>query len=410
MRVRNAARRGSALLLATIGVMVVSAIGVALMSLSFSQSKTTLNASLSDMAFHAAEAGIDDAMNKLKAYAANPSTTADYSVIGVVQSGNKNVVTGSLESGAYTVEITPAYSGPGEYTLRSSGVHGGLKRGIQVIMGAQPTLPYRGLFSKQVFNTVGTFFLDSYSSSAGTYASQLGGNPYALENAHLETNGNINLLTLGTQIHGDASPGPGGSFNAVLGASVSGSTAPASQTYDYPAPPYAPPIASSGNYSWLGLGTLNRPGGVYRYDNFTVLGVGTLQFTGNTTLYVDNNITIVGNVKVAAGSTLTIVHGTGTMTVVGGLITGSKSPADLSIVSSSSGNVTLAGVVDFHGSLYAPKANFYPTSLLNQYYGGFVVKNTLMPAVLAKFHYDEDLSTKAGPVIYSVVSWGEFAP
>jgi hypothetical protein len=63
------AERGSALILATICVIIVAGLGAAFLSLAWVYNKTTLDASLSDMAFHTAEAGLDDAINRLNAMA-----------------------------------------------------------------------------------------------------------------------------------------------------------------------------------------------------------------------------------------------------------------------------------------------------------------------------------------------------
>ena len=234
MKRSQSRRRGSALLLATIVILIVAGLGAAFVTLSTSQARTTLKSSVSEMSLYVAEAGLEDAINKMNAYASaewawlkqnktmTPAdfavyggmpTGTDYNVFGYVVNGQSVLPPGTVNGGTYRVTITPPFTGDKRpYTVVSQGIRvtdsksflnsggsfntdksvnaigtaGRESRRIETVTSPQPgDGPFRyGLFGEVLLNVYGTntsgssltgadVKVDSFKSSNGTYVSQL---------------------------------------------------------------------------------------------------------------------------------------------------------------------------------------------------------------------------------------------
>lgn len=284
--------RGSALILAAVVVIIMAGLGAAFLTLSFYQNKATFNAAMSEGALYSCEAGLEDALNKMNAYAQsawdymrahnsdNPSAyypppdadfncfyrTYEYTSTTTTDQTTTTTMTPTamtvmvrrgmypgmpdfnqfpLNRGTYSVEIRPAFDGSKRpYTIKATGTHGQETRRIEVVATPGPANgPFRyGLFGEVLLNVYGTSTggladvkVDSYKSSLGTYASQMTSS-ITVDGKLLQyarSNGNIAangdvVASNSMVIMGNVSAGPGVSPQ-TNGAYVSGSVASLSE-------------------------------------------------------------------------------------------------------------------------------------------------------------------------------------
>jgi Tfp pilus assembly protein PilX len=334
-----------------------------------------------DRAMVLAETALDRALYEMQ-------VNRDYGTDGI---GNAS---GIMSGGAYAATVSPAFAGPGDYTISASGTVHGVTRRITANVTEQVT---RTGFVGKNWVTMSGGYVDSYSSNLGTYASQKNGT-FAGSNGRLASNGNITLSGSAT-IHGDATPGPGMtvSGNTTL---VSGSTAPASTPAPFAPFVYAPPISASGAFS----GTKTFGTGVYRYTQFTVPGGGHVTFTGDVDLYVDGKFTISGSGYGTITSTgrLRIFQGSNDLTFSGGgVINQTQVPDRLQIFSASTTKVVDSGSAAFYGSIYAPNADGTVSGSAGAY-GAFQAKSMTISGG-ANLHYDLALGNGSGHFTLSLV-------
>jgi Tfp pilus assembly protein PilX len=420
--VATRADRGSALLLAVVVFIMIAGAGAALFSLSLKGHQTTLGASNGDLAFHIAEGGIDDTLNKLNAYAAKPSQTADYAVIGTKSSYGGvtcNLVTGKLNQGSYVALVEPPYAGLGTYKLTSVATYSDTKRAIETYVVAENaggSFAY-GLFGDVTLDAGGTLFTDGYKSGLGTYASQLAasantfkGTKYVNATGHIGSNGGVDVSG-SAMVVGNATPGPG--YTVTGGGSVAGSKTPATSAYALTPVDYTPTVALSAS---LPSSTLN--GGEYRIASLSMVNKQKLTIKGDVTLFVDGDIKITAQsqVFIEKGASLTIIQGGGSLTVNGGadvntnggVGVGSGLPADFTIKSKTT-NAKINGTSSFFGVVYAPGADITLNGTAD--YHGSVVGKTIKPTGTAKFHYDEDLGAVSAPsIVFKVKSSRQYVP
>src|SRR5687768_3404858 len=225
-------QRGVALLTAAVIVLIVGGTAAAFLMLSFSQSSVIAKSSESEVALHIAEAGIDDALNKLNAYATEWVKTSTTPLLSptqydfMVMSNPSPVVTGNINRGSFSVTVTnsagtlPAFQNPFtvSYIFVSTGTRDKVQRSIEVVTKAVD-LGNRfkdGLFGDVEVDALGTFSSDGFNSTKGSYASQPKNTytfPSGKTSTYVNASGNIgsngNIITGGSaQIMGNATPGP----------------------------------------------------------------------------------------------------------------------------------------------------------------------------------------------------------
>jgi len=329
-----------------------------------------------DNASTIAEAGADAVMFELQ--------------LGVDSSNDGiGIAAATIGEGSFVASVAPAYAGPGQYTISSIGTVNGMRRGVQrvVVQNADNV----GFFATNSVSLSGSGFIDSYNSTAGTYASQVGASGHASASGNVASNGGISL-TGSAHIYGNASPGPGFSVTGAVG-SVSGSTAPETTPYVLAPYVYSPPIGPGPVFN----GSKTFTAGTYRYSSFTVPGGQSVTFQGNVILYVDADFNISGSgiATITPGATVKIYQGTGQFTVSGsGILNSDQKPHELSIYSATTSAFTVSGSAAFYGSIYAPSAPL-TSSGGSGLYGQAKAKSITVTS--GSEHFDSSLATAAGP-------------
>jgi len=369
----NRGRRGVALVVSVVSLFLLLAVVASTLSLGLIRNATAKTAREVDQAYVVAEAGLARAFYEVQ-------LGADFGGGGI---GNAN---GTVGGGSFVATIAPAFAGPAEYTISSVGTLRGVRRGVSAVI--RNVGGGVGFFADTSITQSGGL-IDSYNSTAGSYASQVVGG-HALATGNVGSNGNIGLSGSAT-IWGNATPGPG--YTVTGSAGVHGSTAPAASPTVIPPYTYSPPIASMGSIA--ATTTLNA--GTYRYTQVAIGGGQTITFNGNVTLYVDNKFTISGSGVgiMNPGAKITIYQGANDVTFSGGgVINKDKLPANLQIYSASITKVTVSGSAEFFGVIHAPKAQFVDSGSA-AYYGAVQAKVMTLSGG-GNLHYDTALGAGAG--------------
>lgn len=293
---------------------------------------------------------------------------------------------GSIGKGSYSATIAPAFAGPGEYTLSSIGIVHGLRRGVSAVV--RQTDLGAGIFAADQLSVSSSGVFDSYNSTSGPYAGQVGGGGYAGSDGDIACNGDIDISG-GGLIWGDATPGPtqlvtGGSAN------VQGSTAPAAAPVILIPYSYAPPISSSGSIA----SSTTLTNGTYRYTSVAIGAGMSLTFNGDVTLYVDQQFTITGSGfgTLNPGARVTIHQGADDFTISGGgLVNQSATPSNLTVFSATSGRIAVEGTSAFFGTIHAPASNLGIET--SGGYFGCAHARTVSITGSAGVHYDEALGS-----------------
>jgi hypothetical protein len=362
------------LLLCVVVLFILMSAGASTLSVGLMQKAAARRTVEVDQAMAIAEAGIDRAVFEL-------GMGADYGSDGI---GNAS---GTVGMGSFSVTITPAFTGPGTYRVRSTSTVNAVQRALEAVVA--PTTNFSSFFGRDALTLSGSGIADSYDSSLGTYASQVSG-VHAGEEVCVASNGTIDISGV-FMVYGTASPGPG--FTVTSPTNVTGSTTPAISPVLPDPYAYSPAVASLG--PWSGPGDLGP--GVLRYDSFDLAGGGDLTFHGDVELWVDGGFSLSGTAQivVAPGASLVIHHGTGDLSLAGnGLVNQSAVPSKLQVFSASSTLISVLGTADFHGVVYAPEAAFVANGAASVY--GSVIARTIEASGGPGLHYDVALSSVAG--------------
>ncbi|MBN2489551.1 MAG: hypothetical protein JXQ29_01715 [Planctomycetes bacterium] len=225
-------------------------------------------------------------------------------------------VAGQANGGQYAVTAT--HLGRNYYRLEAHGRHRGVQRDLEVIVSS-PVSVYteRGIVARDDLTITGTFTMDSYDSSEGTYASQAvnvdSWGSFANGNAVVASNRDIDAGP-NAKIRGDAYPGPNGVFTFHKNTVLTGSSEPLSEPMTLPDPPlerFVEAYNNNQNGNWSATGpvgynsttkalslaaqtvlTLNP--GTYFFSSISVTGGAQIVVTGKTKIYVVGNMTFAG--------------------------------------------------------------------------------------------------------------------
>jgi Tfp pilus assembly protein PilX len=465
--VRSKNSRGSALVIALVVVILIGGLSVAFVSMTYSQNKTTYNATQSETALNMAEAGVDDAINKLNAlmqkawkgddattkaaltpvptslgatYQIVPSlaTSLDYYCVNVgtlTSAGLQTSYTGAVNRGTFDVLISPPFIGAGTYTITTHGYYGKEKKGLSVMLNpttANSTDDY-GLVGKVTLTaTSSNVFVDSFKSSLGTYASQthattVNGTSYtvARTNGNLGSNGDIDVKN--GIVFGSATPGPTSTVT-IGNATITGATTPAQNALDIPSFDYSAQYTQTASQTSItdvathngmytfgsSAGTPPPPTQTFHMTSLVTQGSGAgITINGPTVLFVDGDIGMNANEPLTFNgpyASLTIYQKSGNITLNGQTYTGvnatDKKASNLIIKSAGTGTVKFNGGSDVYANVYAPDASFTQTGTSTFY--GKMVASTISIGGNMTFHRDEDVAQMASaPPVFKIKTINE---
>lgn len=379
----RASRRGSALTLALISVVVLGGISYSLMAVTVSGSREADQYRDEMRAFYVAESALNEAYLDLEnggdGEVATEAAPADFA-------GSAYFVTATDQGGGVTSLVATSFDG--DSSAR-----------VELVVSQQSG----GLFQYAAFGDDGVHLdsnalVDSYDSTAGSYSSQVTnkhkGTNYAGDSGTVGSNADITSSS-NVKIFGDATPGPTGSVTTDSNVYISGSTAPASAPVALPAVT-VPTVAYSGNYVKTSNGTFTIASGDYHFGKFELNSNTVLNIVGPATLVVDEFI-LDSNVQVFCdtASGPVEIYGTGDFTISSNasLKPLNESPGDVSIQLSSTGSATID--LNSNGGLwatiYAPQADVVLDSNFILY--GAAIAKSLLINSNAQVHYDESLGS-----------------
>jgi hypothetical protein len=401
-------KKGSALIMAYVVVLILIALGAALAMKSVSESSQMKVAISSMRAFWVAEAGVQRGFWELN-YGAGAGTYQGTET----GSGDYDVSMNSPSQGNYTITSTASVPS------RTAPANQKLARVVTVTVNQVyiPIFRYAA-FGKQSLKIGVSGQTDSYDSNLGGY--NVGGNK--AHNGSVGTNGTAaGAITLGVsaKVDGNANTGPGGTIVLGTSASVTGTQSHTSnESYPQVAVPQVMqnlPFTSDINLAVSGTG--NIPAGDYKYNSINLGISSTLTVSGNARIYLTNSgdalkIGVSAKLNLNPGASLTIyTQGKTTVDTSGSINNLSKKPTNFILYSSYTGsngvNIGVSG--GFYGAIYAPATDI-KFNVSGDVYGSAIGK-TVDDSVSANIHYDEALGRLASASVpsglYTIKSWSE---
>ncbi len=377
---RRSPRRGYAFLMCLVLIIPMLVIGLVVMMQSAGQKKELGSTADQARAQTLAEAGIAEAVMSIR-HGGNGGV------------GNRAAPVG-LGDGLFWVQAT--YGAGKQVSLVSAGMSGQGRAAVQTVVQVRAD-PWRtfALFSNQSTDLKGQFFLDSFDSRLGSYASQVpGGSTFAGDDAVIGSNANVDIGG-GSTIHGSLQPGPGGTAIIGGGSTVSGSTTPATQPILLP-PVTAPALPAGGPLVVIGIMTL--PPGDHRYSSISV--IGTLIIPGPSTIVVDGAFDISNHSQVtvsSGGAVSCYVGGNMSMGTMAGIDTPTLDPTQFSVFLTGDSTQTAVFMPhgDFYGTVYGPHATMQLGNDLNLF-GAICSDRIFCQNPKVKVHYDAALADVLG--------------
>ena len=405
-RRESEARRGSTLVIALLGAIVLAGLAFGLVANGLGTERVREEHKSGLRAFYAAEAGLSDAWVQMSSGLIDP----DDDLPATIGTAEDPMTLGPM---SYWVEIEQV--GQRSYALRSTGTNDGYQERLELMLSSQPT----GFFRYACFGSEGVVLesnalIDSFDSTLGTYESQLDKESgFARENGDVGSNEDI-LLRSNTEVHGDCNPGPEGVVDdSAPGTYISGSTEPAKELFVLP-PIEVPAIASSGSRT-SNANLVLGPGEVH-LTSLTMMGGTTLRIMGPATVVLDDLVLKSGASIVfdSAGGEIDL-YGTGDFVLESNtnMTTLSDSAVDVTILLSGSNmggkrdRLELSSNADFIGAIYAPDFTYKLRSNFDVY--GSIICRQLTLSSNGEIHFDEALlyDDDGDEVNYDVVMWRE---
>lgn len=252
-------------------------------------------------------------------------------------------------------------------TSHGVGPDGRVVRGVQLQFQPAPK-PY-SLIGTSSVTLSGTAYTDSYDASKGTYvqatAHQLGS---------IASNGNI-TLTNTAKVNGDARYGTNSAISLQNSATVTGLTAPLTNTITYP----SVTMPAAGTYTDLGdvnmsSGTISMGAGTYVIHNLTLTGTAIVNWTGVTKLYITTSYNVSQNVQINTYKNL---------------------PANRTLYFlPTCTTATWSGTNVCIGDLYAPDTDFTISGSVDMM--GRIIAHSIANSSSGGMHYDESLTAPQG--------------
>jgi hypothetical protein len=402
----KSSKRGGAMVMAALAITAMSVLAMGMVSIQFSGSVEQHRTQEEARAVLAAEAGLSAAYMDLQNDGAGNLGTVNQPV--------------SLASGE--VVVTSQTFGPTLKLVRvtSTATVGTQNASAELILRDNvDSLFVWGAFGDTDLKLSSQAKVDSYDSTAGTYASQMvngsGSNAWANDEGNVGSNGNVEVKQ-NAIVMGAATPGETSTISVVGNATVSGSTANATSAVVFP-PIVLPVIPSTGNMTFAADTTLAS--GSYHFDT-TVVNTGkTVTVTGPATLVFDS-FELKSNSNFLVDST----NGPVEIYVLNNFILNSGTmirsldydPRDVSINLLSDNIIDPAVVIildnlafdsnaKLYGTIYGPDARVKLDSNFEVF--GAIIAEEVVLASNSRVHYDEALGQMLDPNAqrYTRLTW-----
>lgn len=374
-------RRGSALIVVMLVVTVLMILSSSLFQVGRSMSNEVLSELDGVRARYLARAGVADAVASI--------------IAG--NDGSVGSIGAPAEAGGGFYWVERADLGNGEIRVRSTALVGSGRAALEVVFENPESPFFKGVLNSKLLLVLASGCMaDSYSSSVGTYASQVvnvtNGIAHAGMEGDLASNDNI-VVNANVTVFGDVTPGVTGSVALAPSAYVSGSTAPALVPHLFapldipvlPAPVTSLIIPNGGSQSLAS--------GDYSLNAISIGKIATLNIEGPANIVVDDftalndaNLIIdatAGPVSIYVRGTYTHGNGFEANAVAG-------SPLALGFFLEGTDPVVFPSNTRIRGAYYAPNAPISFNSG-NEAWGAFVGETVQMNAAM-RFHFDEDLA------------------
>jgi hypothetical protein len=255
-------------------------------------------------------------------------------------------------------------------TSQGSSMDGSVIRGEQMQFTPAPK-PY-AIIGTSAVTFSGPAFTDSYDASKGAYnaatAHQIGS---------IASNGNITLSNT-VKVNGDARYGTASTITIKDTASVTGLSAPLTNTISYPSVTLPATYTDLGDVN-MSSGTMSIGAGTYVIHNLTLTSTSTtspttINWTGATKLYIVNSYNVSGNVVITTAGNLPKNR---TLYFLPTCTTASWSGTNVCV-----------------GDLYAPDTDFTITGSVDMM--GRIIAKSITNSSSGGMHYDESLPAPNG--------------
>ncbi len=386
-------RRGSVSVMALFVTILVGGLTVALLQVGMSFNREQTRRIDDERALFLAEAGVQESLLAMR----QGGTGGIGSQAAPTLFGNGLLWVDALPVGNQLVR------------LRSIGMCGSGRVALEgLIFHYTDSLVTTALFSNQSFRLESNVFIDSFDSSAGTYAAQLaaGGGVSAGNGAVSQSNGDV-VIDSSVEVHGDVHPGIDDTVEVPGSSSISGSLQPGAEVRPMP-PVTVPAIAAAGALDVPADGVTLLPSGDYHFTSLH-LSSGTLTVEGPARLVLDD-VDIDSNttwVLDTSGGPIEI-YGTGDFVLASNsnIVTTDLSARSvtLNLVGGPAQNVELRSNSTFYGTVYSPEGSVTVHSNFEVY--GSLAADRLVLNANVRVHFDESLTNPPpGGERYVFTSW-----
>ena len=397
-RLLQTKKRGFAIAMAMLAIVILSAAGLGLLSLG-QQSRIRATRNASDIgAKRAADAGLTKAlilMNiRLKAKQLTDETlpSSTYETLPNCYASLSYAVTKDSETDSYVIE--------------SVGVHGHRAKTINATLRLKSPFESAILVQSTMVLKQGTV-IDGYNFDADD-------SPLAIGTTSTQS-GSITIGS-GVIINGDVAVGVDGNPGTVIndqGATITGRTYALAEEQELPqvtVPEWLGSLPSKGSIN--GAQTINDSA---KYDSIYVGQGEIIEIEGAVTLYVTGDIGLSNSAQLQIadkeGASLTLYLGGNLYCKNGGIINNiTQDPKRLRIYGlDSCSNISFATAGSFYGAIYAPNAELNLKSSVEIF--GSIVADRFNQSASGNFHYDaslRDLTVNDDLVHFVIKRWQEW--
>jgi len=279
-----------------------------------------------------------------------------------------------------------------------------ISRTVKVQGTNVPSVFTRAVAANGPVTLVGNTLIDGFDSRMGGYNTTTNRNAIGGIASNSRILGAVNVGN--AEIFGPVSTGVGGTVIAAANGAV-GDVAWATSrngiepgwtddTMNVAFPTNSPPTSTGSSLPPTTL--TNVTSGTYTLSSYDNTVQGNITISGsNVTLYVPGSFSLSGQgyIKLLPGASLKLILG-GVATISGGgIINGSGSAANLSILGlTSCTSITYGGTASFAGTVNAPQAALSLSGTVD-IYGAFIA-DTVTISGTPSLHYDSSLATSSG--------------